>query len=76
MTCYNQSRRTEGQTVEENRASALLRYFTWRIAVVVRTNARRYVIGNVKMWYNESERREEIPFVDNAVNPPVSVDSV
>jgi hypothetical protein len=36
-------------TVELNLARALLRYFTWRIAVVVRTKRRRYAIGNVKM---------------------------
>jgi hypothetical protein len=48
----------------------LLRYFTWRIAVAVRTKRRRYAIGKVKMRYNDNERRDETPFVDNAVNPP------
>lgn len=32
---------------------------------------RRYVIGNVNIRYNDIERSDEIPFVDNAVKPPV-----
>jgi hypothetical protein len=35
--------------VELNLARALLRYLTWRMAVVVRTKRRRYAIGNVKI---------------------------
>lgn len=35
--------------MELNLARALLRYFTCRIAVVVRTKRRRYAIGNVKI---------------------------
>jgi hypothetical protein len=59
-----------GRTVELNLASALLRYFTWRIAVVAKTKKRRYDMGYVKMRYNDRERRDEIPLVDNTVNPP------
>jgi len=58
-------------TVEENSARALLRYFTWRIAVVVRMKRRRYAIGKVNIRYNDKERRDETPFVDNAVKPPI-----
>ena len=61
----------EGSTVEEKRARALLRYFTWRIAVAVRTKTRRYAIGKVNIRYNDMERRDETPFVDNAVKPPI-----
>jgi hypothetical protein len=33
-------------------------------------NKRRYEIGNVKTRYNDSDNKDETPFVDNAVNPP------
>jgi hypothetical protein len=33
-------------------------------------NNRRYDIGNVKTRYNDSDKSDETPFVDNAVNPP------
>jgi len=49
ITCYPSATNIEGKTVEQNRANALLRYFTWRIAVVVRMKRRRYAIGKVKM---------------------------
>jgi hypothetical protein len=57
-------------TVEENRASALLRYFTCRIAVEMRMKRSKYEIGKVKMRYNDNDKRDETPFVDNTVKPP------
>jgi hypothetical protein len=65
-----------GSTVEEKRARALLRYFTCRIAVETRMNKRKYAIGNVKTWYNDSDNKDETPFVDSAVNPPKTLISV
>ena len=50
----------------------MLRYFTWRIAVVVRIKRRKYAIGNVKIRYNDIESRDAMPFVDSAVKPPDS----
>jgi hypothetical protein len=44
---------------------------TWRTAVVVRMKRRRYAIGKVKIRYNDSDRRDAMPFVDNAVKPPI-----
>jgi hypothetical protein len=58
------------RTVELNLARALLRYFTWRIAVEAKTKKRRYAIGKANIRYSDIERRDEMPFVDNAVKPP------
>lgn len=60
-------------TVEENRASALLRYFTWRIAVEIRMKRSKYDIGKVKTRYNDNDKSEETPFVDSTVNPPTPI---
>lgn len=58
--------------MELNLARALLRYLTCNTAVVARTKNRRYEIGKVNMRYNDIDKSDDTPFVDNAVKPPTS----
>ena len=42
----------------------------------MRMKRSRYDIGKVKTRYNDNDKRDETPFVDNAVNPPNQINVI
>ena len=42
----------------------------------MRMNRSKYDIGKVKTRYSDNDKRDETPFVDNAVNPPNQINVI